>query len=96
MSTRSELRWDAEQQARWEALSELHEMGTCSGTPDCPICEEKCEHEKHVGQTCTYGCGLCEDDHFEGHVGENGSYSPKYVDCQFCENAWYEGQQRDH
>lgn len=68
----------------------------CTGTPDCPICAEACEHRKHVGNTCTYECGICRADHEDTHLLEcsYGTYRPQYTDCQFCEAMWYNAQQQ--
>jgi len=55
---------------------------------------EEAEHYgNHVGRTCMRSCELCEQDHNEFHTTEGAAYTPTYNDCQYCEAAWYAGQQ---
>jgi hypothetical protein len=47
--------------------------------------------DQHVGQVCRIDCEPCHYAHTEDHL-VSGSYAP-YTDCEYCERAWYAGQQ---
>jgi hypothetical protein len=102
MSTYSELQWEAENERRWEALEYEHESHTSAGE-DCRLCEQDAEEreleelEEHADhEVCGLDryCTLCENDHDELHSARMGGlYRPRYTDCVYCEDRWYNAQQ---
>ena len=98
MSTYSELRWEAEKELMLDREVYEHESHT-SADDECRLCREDAEeavleerenHEPHEVCGLDRNCGLCEEDHNDLHIV---TYAP-YVDCTYCEDRWYNAQQR--